>query len=605
MAENNNLKLASTMEGRVEQLAEQRQVIEAGGGERLVEKQHSQGKQTARERLNNLLDPHSFDEVGAFRKHRTTLFGMDKAVVPADGVVTGRGTILGRPVHAASQDFTVMGGSAWRDAVHEGRRDDGTALLTGTPFLFFYDSGGRIQEGIDSLSGYGKMFFANVKLSGVVPQIAIIAGPCACASYSPALTDFIIMTKKAHMFITGPQVIKSVTGEDVTADELGGAEPIWPSRAIYFVAEDDDAAELIAKKLLSFLPQNNTEEASFVNPNNDVSPNTELRDIVPIDGKKGYDVRDVIAKIVDWGDYLEVKAGYATNLVTAFARVNGRSVGIVANQPSVMSGCLDINASDKAAEFVNFCDSFNIPLVQLVDVPGFLPVQQEYGGIIRHGRKMLYAYSEATVPKITCLATPTAAPTWPCATVTLVPTPCTPVPSAEIAVMGAEGAANVIFRKEIKAADDPDAMRAEKIEEYQNGSTRRTWRARGQVDDVIDPADTRRKIASALEMYATKRQTRPAKKPWKLPLLSEEEIMADEEEKDLMIATLNKRVASLESELGSLQSDTQGVTEDVLTAISAVAAYLGNDGSAEVVHFAPSPNWVREGRRALQNHSIR
>lgn len=523
MAENNNLKLASTMEGRVEQLAEQRQVIEAGGGERRVEKQHSQGKQTARERLNNLLDPHSFDEVGAFRKHRTTLFGMDKAVVPADGVVTGRGTILGRPVHAASQDFTVMGGSAGETQSTKVVETMEQALLTGTPFLFFYDSGGaRIQEGIDSLSGYGKMFFANVKLSGVVPQIAIIAGPCAGgASYSPALTDFIIMTKKAHMFITGPQVIKSVTGEDVTADELGGAEAHMAiSGNIHFVAEDDDAAEFIAKKLLSFLPQNNTEEASFVNPNNDVSPNTELRDIVPIDGKKGYDVRDVIAKIVDWGDYLEVKAGYATNLVTAFARVNGRSVGIVANQPSVMSGCLDINASDKAAEFVNFCDSFNIPLVQLVDVPGFLPgVQQEYGGIIRHGAKMLYAYSEATVPKITVVLRKAYGGSYlAMCNRDLGADAVYAWPSAEIAVMGAEGAANVIFRKEIKAADDPDAMRAEKIEEYQNAfNTPYVAAARGQVDDVIDPADTRRKIASALEMYATKRQTRPAKKHGNFP----------------------------------------------------------------------------------------
>ena len=520
---NNNIKLADTMAGRVEQLAEQRRTIELGGGESRLQKQRERGKQTARERIDNLLDSHSFDEVGAFRKHRTTLFGMDRAVVPADGVVTGRGTIFGRPVHVASQDFTVMGGSAGETQSTKVVETMEQALVTGTPFLFFYDSGGaRIQEGIDSLSGYGKMFFANVKLSGVVPQIAIIAGPCAGgASYSPALTDFIIMTKKAHMFITGPAVIKSVTGEEVTADQLGGADAhMTTSGNIHFVAEDDDAAVLIARKLLSFLPQNNTEEAEFVNPNNDVSPCEELRDIVPIEGTKGYDVRDVIAKIVDWGDYLEVKAGWATNIVTAFARVNGRTVGVVANQPKVMSGCLDIDASDKAAEFINFCDSFNIPLVQLVDVPGFLPgVQQEYGGIIRHGAKMLYAYSEATVPKVTVVLRKAYGGAYlAMCNRDLGADAVYAWPTAEIAVMGADGAANVIFRKEIASAEDPEATRAEKIEEYRDAfNTPYVAAARGQVDDVIDPADTRRKIAAALEMYATKRQPRPAKKHGNMP----------------------------------------------------------------------------------------
>ncbi len=523
MADKNVIKLADTMDGRVSQLAEQRHKVELGGGEARLAKQHDKGKETARERIDNLLDPHSFDEVGAFRKHRTTLFGMDKAVVPADGVVTGSGTIFGRPVHVASQDFTVMGGSAGETQSTKVVETMEQSLLTGTPFLFFYDSGGaRIQEGIDSLSGYGKMFFANVKLSGVVPQIAIIAGPCAGgASYSPALTDFIIMTKQAHMFITGPQVIKSVTGEQVTADELGGADAhMTTSGNIHFVAEDDDAAILIAKKLLSFLPQNNTEDAQITNANNDVSPCEELREIVPLDGKKGYDIRDVIAKLVDWGDYLEVKAGYATNIVTAFARINGRSVGVVANQPKVMSGCLDINASDKAAEFIGFCDAFNIPLVQLVDVPGFLPgVQQEYGGIIRHGAKMLYAYSEATVPKITVVIRKAYGGSYlAMCNKDLGADAAFAWPSAEIAVMGAEGAANVIFRREIKAAADPAATRAEKIEEYSDAfNTPYVAAARGQVDDVIDPADTRRKIAAALEMYATKRQPRPAKKHGTMP----------------------------------------------------------------------------------------
>ena len=523
MADKKFIKLAETMDGRVEQLAKERHTIEMGGGEARLAKQHEKGKQTARERVDNLLDPYSFDEVGAFRKHRTTLFGMDSATVPADGVVTGRGTIDGRPVHVASQDFTVMGGSAGETQSTKVVETMEQSLLTGTPFLFFYDSGGaRIQEGIDSLSGYGKMFYANVKLSGVVPQVAIIAGPCAGgASYSPALTDFIIMTRNAHMFITGPSVIKSVTGEEVTADDLGGADAhMSTSGNIHFVAEDDDAAVLIAKKLLSFLPQNNTEDAALVNPNNDVSPQPELREIVPLDGKKGYDVRDVIAKVVDWGDYLEVKAGWATNIVTAFARLNGRTVGIVANQPKVMSGCLDINASDKAAEFITFCDSFNIPLVQFVDVPGFLPgVQQEYGGIIRHGAKMLYAYSEATVPKITVVLRKAYGGSYlAMCNRDLGADAVYAWPSAEIAVMGADGAANVIFRRQIKEAEDPAATRAEKIEEYRNAfNTPYVAAARGQVDDVIDPADTRRKITAALEMYATKRQPRPAKKHGVMP----------------------------------------------------------------------------------------
>ena len=352
--------------------------------------------------------------------------------------------------------------------------------------------------------------------------MAFIAGPCAGgASYSPALTDFIIMTKKAHMFITGPAVIKSVTGEEVTADQLGGADAhMTTSGNIHFVAEDDDAAVLIARKLLSFLPQNNTEEAEFVNPNNDVSPCEGLRDIVPIEGTKGYDVRDVIAEIVDWGDYLEVTAGWATNIVTAFARVNGRTVGVVANQPKVMSGCLDIDASDKAAEFINFCDSFNIPLVQFVDGPGCLPgVQQEYGGIIRHGAKMLYAYSEATVPKVTVVLRKAYGGSYlAMCNRDLGADAVYAWPTAEIAVMGADGAANVIFRKEIASAEDPEAIRAEKIAEYRDAfNTPYVAAARGQVDDVIDPADTRRKIAAALEMYATKRQPRPAKKHGNMP----------------------------------------------------------------------------------------
>ncbi|NLT31052.1 MAG: acyl-CoA carboxylase subunit beta, partial [Propionibacterium sp.] len=395
----------NSMEKRLDDLTAERERLELGGGAARIEKQHEKGKLSARERITELIDPGTFQEIGMFRKHRTTTFGMDKADMPADGVVTGTAAVLGRPVHLASQDFTVSGGSAGE--THSKKVSDAMegALKTGTPFVFINDSGGaRVQEGIDSLSGYGQVFYSNVRLSGAVPQISIIAGPCAGgAAYSPALTDFIIQTRSAHMFITGPGVIKQVTGEDVTQDQLGGADAhMANSGVVHFVAEDDAHAILIAKKLLSFLPQNNTEDPPVINADDVVEPHVEMRDLVPVDGKKGYDVRDVIGALVDYGDFLEVQAGYATNIVVGFARINGRSVGMVANQPQVMSGVLDINSSDKASTFIRFCNAFNIPLVTLVDVPGFLPgVAQEHGGIIRHGAKMLYAYSAATVPKVT------------------------------------------------------------------------------------------------------------------------------------------------------------------------------------------------------------
>ena len=528
MAEKKPIKLADTMAGRIEQLADERHAVELGGGEDRLQKQRDRGKQTARERIDNLVDAYSFDEVGAFRKHRTTLFGMDKAEVPADGVVTGRATIHGRPVHIASQDFTVMGGSAGETQSTKVVETMEQSLLTGTPFLFFYDSGGaRIQEGIDSLSGYGKMFYANVKLSGVVPQIAIIAGPCAGgASYSPALTDFIIMTKKAHMFITGPGVIKSVTGEEVTADDLGGADAhMSTSGNIHFVAEDDDAAVLIAQKLLSFLPQNNTEDAQISNPNDDVSPQPELRDIVPLDGKKGYDVRDVISKIVDWGDYLEVKAGWATNIVTAFARVNGRTVGIVANQPLALAGALDSAAAEKAARFVRTCDAFNVPVLTLVDVPGFLPgTDQEWNGIIRRGAKLIYAYAEATVPLVTVITRKAYGGAYDVmgskhlgADINLA------WPTAQIAVMGAQGAVNILYRKQLAAAEaegrDLDEARQEFITAYEDALANPYVAAeRGYIDTVITPSNTRMNVSKALRALRTKRERLPPKKHGNIPL---------------------------------------------------------------------------------------
>lgn len=507
-----------TMQQRLEQLEEARRKVSLGGGQDKIDKQHAKGKLTARERIEALVDEETFHETGMFAKHRTTHFGMDGADAPADGVVTGSGAVFGRPLHIASQDFTVMGGSAGEMQSNKVAAMMEASATTGTPFVFINDSGGaRVQEGIDSLSGYGKVFYQNVLLSGLVPQISIIAGPCAGgAAYSPALTDFIIQTRQANMFITGPGVIKSVTGEDVTAEQLGGADAhMVKAGNIHFIAADDEQAILITQKLLSFLPQNNTEEPPVVDPDPIVEPDPKLRDIVPVDGKKGYDVRDVIASIVDRGDFLEVQAGYAQSLVVGFARIVGRTIGIVANQPNVMSGVLDINSSDKGSQFIRFCNAFNIPLLTLVDVPGFMPgVAQEHGGIIRHGAKMLYAYSSASVPKITVeLRKSYGGAHLAMCSKDLGADRVFAWPTAEIAVMGADGAVNVVFRKEIEEAEDPAAKREELIQLYKETfSTPFMAAARGLVDDIIDPAETRRHIADALEVLANKRVTRPYKK---------------------------------------------------------------------------------------------
>jgi methylmalonyl-CoA carboxyltransferase large subunit len=399
-----------------------------------------------------------------------------------------------------------------------------SALYNGTPFVFFNDSGGaRVQEGIDSLSGYGKVFYQNVALSGVVPQISIVAGPCAGgAAYSPALTDFIIQTTASRMFITGPDVIKQVTGEEVSAEVLGGpAAHMVRSGVTHFVADDDHQAILIAKKLLSFLPSNNTEEPPFIEGNDVVERDESLNDIMPVDPKKGYDVREVIIRLADLSDFLEVQAGFAPNIVVGFGRITGRTVGFVANQPIAMSGVLDIDASDKGARFVRFCNAFNIPLVTLVDVPGFLPgVAQEHAGIIRHGAKMLYAYSAATVPKITVVLRKAYGGAYlaMCGK-DLGADRVFAWPTAEIAVMGAEGAAGVVFRTEIADADDPVAKRAELVQLYRDAfSTPYVSAARGLVDDIIEPSDTRRKLARALENLSAKRELRPPKKYGLIPL---------------------------------------------------------------------------------------
>lgn len=506
------------MQKRVDELLTKRLETRAGGGEAKLQKQRDQGKMTARERIEALIDEGTFQEIGLFRKNRTVTFGMDKANLPADGVVTGTGAVLGRPVHIASQDFTVAGGSAGETHSRKVVEMMESALKCGTPFVFINDSGGaRVQEGIDSLSGYAQVFYANVLLSGAVPQISVISGPCAGgAAYSPALTDFVIQTRKAHMFITGPNVIEQVTGEKVTQDGLGGADTHMAVSGVnHFVADNDEQAILIAQKLLSFLPQNNTEDPPVMDPDPYVEYDPAMHDIVPVEGTKGYDVRAVIARMVDHADFLEVQAGYAMNIVVGFARINGKSIGIVANQPQAMAGVLDINASDKGSKFVRFCNAFNIPIVTLVDVPGFLPgVAQEHGGIIRHGAKMLYAYAAATVPKITIVLRKAYGGAYiAMAAKDMGADQVFAWPTAEIAVMGAEGAASVVFRREIAEAEDPVARRAELVEEYRETfSTPFVAASRGLVDDIIDPGDTRRKVAMALELLVAKRQLRPAKK---------------------------------------------------------------------------------------------
>jgi methylmalonyl-CoA carboxyltransferase large subunit len=462
--------------------------------------------------------------MGLFAQHRQVHFGMAGKEVPADGVVTGAGSIDGRLVHLASQDFTVLGGSAGEVHSHKVADAMDLALNTGSPFIFLNDSGGaRVQEGIDSLSGYGRVFYTNVKLSGAVPQISLICGPCAGgAAYSPALTDFVIQTRQAQMFITGPQVIKQVTGEQITADALGGAEAhMRHSGVIHFIAENDQEALGLCRRLLSFLPSNNLEEPPRLPSDDNVDPNPELTRLVPTESKQGYDVRGVIAGVVDRADFLEVQAGWAMNIVIGFARILGRSVGFIANQPSVMSGVLDINASTKAARFIRFCNAFNIPLVTFVDVPGFLPgVQQEHGGIIRHGAKLLFAYSAATVPKIqVVLRKSYGGSHLAMCSKDLGADRVFAWPTAEVAVMGAEGAVEIVFRKEMDQAQDKAAKRAELIEQYRSAFASPYIAAgRRLVDDIIEPANTRKHLAQALEYLQTKRDQRPPKKHGLIPL---------------------------------------------------------------------------------------
>jgi len=500
-------------------------IIEGGGAER-IQKQHKAGKLTARERIELLMDSGSFVELDAFVRHRCTEFGMDSTEAPAEGVVTGYGTVDGRLVYVYAQDFTVIGGSLGEMHSRKICKVLDLALKMGAPVVGINDSGGaRIQEGVDALSGYGQIFYRNTIASGVVPQISVIMGPCAGgAVYSPAITDFTFMVDKtSQMFITGPQVIKAVTGEDVSSEELGGAMTHnRVSGVAHFISPDEKSCIEEIKRLLSFLPSNNMESVPIIENGDDLNRIEEaLNTIIPESPNKPYDMKDIIRAIVDNGDFMEVHPYYAVNIITGYARINGASIGIIANQPKVLAGCLDINASDKAGRFIRTCDAFNIPILNLVDVPGFLPgTNQEYGGIIRHGAKMLYAYSEATVPKVTLIVRKAYGGAYlAMCSRDLGADMVFAWPTAEIAVMGPEGAANIIFKKDIEGAEDPAQTRAEKIQEYREKfATPYIAAKRGYVDAVIEPSESRQRLASAFEMLASKRESRPAKKHGNLPV---------------------------------------------------------------------------------------
>jgi acetyl-CoA carboxylase carboxyltransferase component len=511
---------------RLKELRDKERKIKALGGPERVEKQHKSGKLTARERLDLLFDPGSFHELDLFVQHRATLFGMDKVVVPAEGVVTGYGTVGRRPVCAFSQDFTSLGGTLGEMHAKKICKVMDLALKCGVPMVGFNDSGGaRIQEGVDALSGYGQIFFRNSAASGVIPQISAIMGPTAGgAVYSPAMTDWVFMTKgTSYMHITGPAVIKQVTGEEITSEELGGAMThATKSGVCHFACDSDSQAIELIKALLSYLPSNNMEDPPLIDPSdnpNRIDP--ALDTIIPDESSKAYNMRDVIQSIVDNGDILEPHYYYAQNAIICFGRLNGRTVGVIANQPLHLSGCLGVNASDKITRFIRFCDAFNIPLLTIADVPGYLPGKdQEWLGIIRHGAKLLWTYSEATVPKITLIIRKDYGGSYlaMCGK-DLGADFVFAWPTAEIAVMGAEGATPVIFRKEIDAAPDPKAKEQEKIKEYRDLLYNPYIAAsRGYVDEVISPQESRPKIINALELLSTKRETRPPKKHGNIPV---------------------------------------------------------------------------------------
>ncbi|HVP27044.1 MAG TPA: carboxyl transferase domain-containing protein [Candidatus Bathyarchaeia archaeon] len=520
------LKKEPSVDEKIKRLKESSSQAKLGGGQKRIEEQHAKGKLTARERIELLLDQGSFNEIDQFVVHQCTEFGMQDKKPLGDGVVTGYGTVNGRLVYVFSQDFTVFGGSLGEMFAKKVCKLMDLALKTGAPVIGLNDSGGaRIQEGVASLAGYGDIFFRNVISSGVVPQISAVMGPCAGgAVYSPALTDFIIMVDKtSHMFITGPDVVKTVLGQEVSFEELGGAMVHSETSGVaHFIAKDEQHCIEIIKKLLSYLPSNYLEDPPAVEATDDANRTDEgIVRIIPDDPDKPYDVKEIIYCVVDNGEFFEIQPLWAQNIVIGFARLNGKTIGIVANQPMHYAGALDIDSSMKAGRFVRFCDCFNIPIITFVDVPGFLPgVEQEHGGIIKHGSKLLYAYCEATVPKITVILRKDYGGAYDVmgskhsgADINYA------WPTAEIAVMGPHGAINIIFRKEIAEAKNPEQKHNELVAEYrQKFASPYIAAQKGYVDEVIVPAETRPKLISALEMLATKREQRPSRKHSNVPL---------------------------------------------------------------------------------------
>ncbi len=512
----------SKIEDKYKQFEEKNKVAELGGGQARIDKQHAAGRKTARERVELLLDPGSFVELDKFVTHRSTDFGMDKSKFLGDGVVSGYGKIDGRLMYVFAQDFTVFGGSLSRANADKIIKVMDLAMKMGAPVIGLNDSGGaRIQEGVESLAGYADIFYRNVMSSGVIPQISAVLGPCAGgAVYSPAITDFIMMVKEnSYMFVTGPDVIKTVTHEEVTQEELGGAMTHNSKSGVaHLTADDDEQAMMMIRELMSFLPSNNMEDPPVKISSDDINRiDKKLNNLIPADPNKPYDMKDLIHSVIDENHFFEIMPYYAENIIIGFARMGGRPVGIVANQPAYLAGVLDINASTKAARFVRFCDAFNIPLVTLEDVPGFLPgTAQEFGGIIKHGAKLLYAFAEATVPKITLITRKAYGGAYDVMSSKHIGADINfAYPTAEIAVMGPAGAVNIIHRAKL---DDQEFI-AEAVEDYKNNFASPYKAAQmGYIDEIIYPEDTRKKIIQALEMTQNKAKNNPAKKHGNIPL---------------------------------------------------------------------------------------
>ncbi len=506
---------------KFKKLEEKNHVAELGGGQDRIDRQHAANRKTARERLNDLLDPGTFVELDKFVVHRSRDFGMEKNLIPGDGVVTGYGKIDGRLMYVFAQDFTVFGGTMSRSNADKIMKIMDLAMKMGAPVIGLNDSGGaRIQEGVESLAGYADIFYRNVMSSGVIPQISAILGPCAGgAVYSPAITDFIIMVEdSSYMFVTGPDVIKTVTHEEVTKEELGGSlTHNSKSGVAHLTANDDEHAMMMVRELMSYLPSNNMEDAPFKANTDDINrSDVKLDSLIPEDPNKPYDMKELIKEVVDNHNFFEVQPLYALNIIVGFARLGGRSVGIVANQPQALAGVLDINSSIKAARFVRFCDAFNIPLITLVDVPGFLPgTNQEFGGIIKHGAKLLYAFAEATVPKVTLITRKAYGGAYDVMSSKHIGADINfAYPSAEIAVMGADGAVSIIFRDKLS-----DEARTTAVDEYRETFANPYKAAeQGYIDEIIYPRDTRFKLIQALEMTQNKRKTNPPRKHGNIPL---------------------------------------------------------------------------------------